>query len=145
MDAVRFEQGDSSSPCCATTSLSPCAVPHGLPGAHAAQTRRVQPAHPSPGTSSIRRRVDALERELTVIRLLRVEVEQVRPGLLPDRGADGWRSTAAERYSERLDELRVGLAGGERLLVDVEGMLLRELEIAHLELIGASGGTAWTN
>jgi hypothetical protein len=84
--------------------------------------------------------VEALERELTVLRMLRVEVEQFRPGLLPDDGTDGWRSSAAERYAERLDELRIALAGAERLLLDAESGLVR-----HLERLRSEAGGAWTN
>jgi len=83
--------------------------------------------------------LDALERELTVLRMLRVEVEQFRPGLLPDHGTDGWRSSAAERYAERLDELRLALAGAERLLLDAEAGLVRRLEHVRQE-----AGEMWT-
>lgn len=83
--------------------------------------------------------LDALERELTVLRMLRVEVEQFRPGLLPDHGTDGWRSSAADRYAERLDELRLALAGAERLLLDVEAGLVR-----LLDRVRPGAGDVWT-
>jgi hypothetical protein len=39
------------------------------------------------------------------LRAFRDEVEQTLPGLVP-RATGGWRSTAADRYIERLDELQ---------------------------------------
>lgn len=135
----------SSSPRAGSASARTLRRRHRRAGTRAAETRRVQSSHHSPVAAAIARRIEALERELTAIRLLRIEVEQVRPGLLPDRGADGWRSNAAERYSERLDELRVGLAGAERLLADAEGAVLRDLDVARVELVGAAGGASWTN
>ena len=44
------------------------------------------------------------------LRAFRDEVEQALPGLVP-RATGGWRSTAAGRYVERLDELQVQFAG----------------------------------
>ncbi|MCD2440905.1 hypothetical protein LQ757_01325 [Agromyces sp. SYSU K20354] len=49
--------------------------------------------------------VDAAVRLRGRLRALRDEVEQTVPGLAP-RAAGGWRSTAADRYAERLDELQ---------------------------------------
>jgi hypothetical protein len=82
----------------------------------------------------------AIERELTVLRMLRVEVEQFRPGLLPDDGTDGWRSIAADRYAERLDEVRIAVAGAERLLLDAESGL-----VEHLDRLRSQAGGVWTN
>lgn len=90
-------------------------------------------------SSSTRSALDALERELTVLRMLRVEVEQFRPGLLPDHGTDGWRSSSAERYAERLDELRLALAGAEGFLHDAEAGLVR-----HLDRVRHEAGGVWT-
>ena len=39
------------------------------------------------------------------MRAFRDEVEQTLPALVP-RASGGWRSTAADRYAERLDELQ---------------------------------------
>ena len=93
-----------------------------------------------PGTVRALEALEALERELTVLRMLRVEVEQFRPGLLPDDGTDGWRSSAADHYAERLDELRIAVAGAERLLLDAESGLAE-----HLGRLRSEAGGAWTN
>ncbi len=39
------------------------------------------------------------------LQALRDEIEQALPGLVP-RATGGWRSSAADRYAERLDELQ---------------------------------------
>lgn len=53
-------------------------------------------------------RIDAACRHLTMLRALHDEVRDRRASFVP-RGADGWRSTAADRYVERLHELRTTL------------------------------------
>ncbi|GAA1799689.1 hypothetical protein [Agromyces neolithicus] len=68
------------------------------------------------------------------LRAFRDEVEQTMPGLVP-RATGGWRSTAADRYAERLvelqsqfDELRVALGAAETQLDELIRRLQTELD-----------------
>ena len=79
-------------------------------------------------------RIDAAGRHLTMLRALHEELRDRRRSLVP-RGADGWRSTAADRYVERLDELRHlleavldSLASAESQLADRISGMQSELE-----------------
>lgn len=79
-------------------------------------------------------RIDAAARHLTMLSALHDEVRDRRMSLVP-RGADGWRSTAADRYVERLDELRQileavvdSLASAESQLADRISGMRSELE-----------------
>ncbi|MEI5584579.1 MULTISPECIES: hypothetical protein [unclassified Agromyces] len=76
------------------------------------------------------RRAEALERELLAVRVLRVEVEQMRAGLLLDR-LDGWHAGAAENYAGRVREIRVAIAGAEHLVREAEGALVAALDHAR--------------
>ncbi|WP_156891300.1 hypothetical protein [Agromyces subbeticus] len=67
------------------------------------------------GTPATAERADAAERHLVMLRPLLGEVRERWPVILP-AGAAGWRSTAAERYLERLAQLRSALAAVELAL-----------------------------
>lgn len=71
-----------------------------------------------------------LERELVALRRLRAEVELTLPGLLLDR-PDGWHSGAADRYAERVLDVRLGLAGAVHLLTTCERTVEAALERAR--------------
>lgn len=67
------------------------------------------------GTPATAERADAAERHLVMLRSLLSEVRERWPVIVPV-GAAGWRSTAADRYLERLAELRSALAAVELAL-----------------------------
>lgn len=67
------------------------------------------------GTAATAERVDAAERHLVMLRSLLGEVRERWPVIVPV-GAAGWRSTAADRYLERLAGLRSALAAVELAL-----------------------------
>ncbi|MRX43751.1 hypothetical protein [Agromyces kandeliae] len=82
----------------------------------------------SPAAAELR--LGAIDRALIALRRLRVEVEQVRPGLVLER-LDGWHDDAADLYADRARELRFALAGAERSLLDAEDRLVVERERAR--------------
>jgi hypothetical protein len=78
--------------------------------------------------------IDAARRHLVMLRSLSAEVTDAVPRLVP-AGGDGWRSTAADRYVERLGELRARLRAVAESLDGAESQLaerIRRLE-AQLE------------
>lgn len=74
------------------------------------------------GTAATPERTEEAARHLVMLRSLLAEVRDRRPALVPS-GADGWRSTAADRYLERLDTLRATLASVEGALAGAESEL----------------------
>lgn len=78
-------------------------------------------------------RIDAAARHLAMLRALHEEVRDRRMSLVP-RGADGWRSTAADRYLERLDELRGLLEAALRSLDSAESQLADRINGMRSEL-----------
>ncbi|WP_401000582.1 hypothetical protein [Agromyces sp. GXQ0307] len=82
----------------------------------------------SPASAALR--LAAIEQALAALRRLRVEVEQIRPGLVLER-LDGWHDDAAELYAHRARELRFALAGAEQGLLDAEHGLVAERERAR--------------
>ncbi|MFC9917188.1 hypothetical protein [Agromyces binzhouensis] len=82
----------------------------------------------SPAAAELR--LGAIDQALWALRRLRVEVEQVRPGLVLER-LEGWHDDAAELYADRARELRFALAGAERSLLDAEDRLAVERERAR--------------
>ncbi|MBT2497721.1 hypothetical protein J7E25_01285 [Agromyces sp. ISL-38] len=78
-------------------------------------------------------RIDAAERHLGMLSALRDEVRDRRRSLVP-RGADGWRSTAADRYLERLDELRGLLEAVLDSLESARSQLADRVSGMHSEL-----------
>ncbi|GAA1058008.1 hypothetical protein GCM10017608_04110 [Agromyces luteolus] len=88
----------------------------------------IRSASVSPAVAALR--LGAVEQALLALRRLRVEVEQVRPGLVLDR-IDGWHADAADLYAERARELRFALAGAEQALLDAEARLEVEHERAR--------------
>ena len=67
------------------------------------------------------------------VQALRDEVEQTLPGLVP-RATGGWRSTAADRYVERLDELQSRFAELRAALGAAEGQLDERIRRMRAEL-----------
>ena len=67
------------------------------------------------------------------LQALRDEVEQALPGLVP-RATGGWRSTAADRYVERLDELQSRFAELRAALGAAEGQLDERIRRMRAEL-----------
>lgn len=104
-------------------------------------------------------RIDAAERHLVMLRSLLGDVRDRRASLVP-RGADGWRSTAADRYVERLDELRAVLEAVMESLVTAEAQLAESIrglrseleaqetavraELERAQAGSTEGVTAWT-
>lgn len=58
--------------------------------------------------ADVARALDAAERHLAMLANLRTEIWDTARGLVP-AGTGRWRSQAADRYAERLDELRRSL------------------------------------
>ena len=67
------------------------------------------------------------------LRALRDEVEQTLPALVP-RATGGWRSTAADRYVERLDELQSQFAEVRAALGAAEVQLDERIRRMRAEL-----------
>ncbi|GAA1058952.1 hypothetical protein [Agromyces bracchium] len=88
----------------------------------------IAPTALSPASAELR--LAAIEQALFALRRLRVEVEQVRPGLVLER-LDGWHDDAAALYADRALELRFALAGAEHGLLDAEQALVAERERAR--------------
>jgi hypothetical protein len=118
----------------------------------AVQARRVTPfdagipavaaGTPAAVALALARRIDTLERDLIALRRLRVEVEQVRPGLVLER-IEGWHADAADLYADRARDLRIALAGAEQSLLDAERRLGAEVERARLtQAAGVHGSGA---
>ena len=63
--------------------------------------------------------VDAARRHLVMLRSLHEEVRMSVASIVP-RGTGEWRSIAADRYEDRLDELRARLAVARDRLADAE-------------------------
>lgn len=85
------------------------------------------------GNAATLARIDAAERHLVMLRSLLADVRDRRASLVP-RGADGWRSTAADRYVERLDELRAVLEAVMESLVTAEAQLAEGIRGLRSEL-----------
>lgn len=85
------------------------------------------------GNAATVARIDAAERHLVMLRSLLGDVRDRRASLVP-RGADGWRSTAADRYVERLDELRAELEAVMESLVTAEAQLAETVRGLRSEL-----------
>lgn len=85
------------------------------------------------GNAATMARIDAAERHLVMLRSLLGDVRDRRASLVP-RGADGWRSTAADRYVERLDELRAELEAVMESLVTAEAQLAETVRGLRSEL-----------
>lgn len=66
--------------------------------------------------------IDAARRQLMALRELHEEVRLRVPSLCPP-GSGAWRSTAADRYVERLEYLRTRLIGGLGFLGDASAAL----------------------
>jgi len=77
------------------------------------------------------------------VQALRDEVEQSLPGLVP-RATGGWRSTAADRYVERLDELHSQFTELRAALGAAEGQLDERIRRMRAELDAlAEGEPRW--
>ncbi|WP_438853413.1 hypothetical protein [Agromyces sp. M3QZ16-3] len=94
----------------------------------------IPPTSLSPASAELR--LGTIEQALLALRRLRVEVEQVAPGLVLER-LDGWHDDAADLYADRARELRLALAGAGRALFEAEHGLVAERERA-LELQAAA-------
>jgi hypothetical protein len=67
------------------------------------------------------------------LRAFRDEVEQTLPALVP-RASGGWRSSAADRYAERLDELQSRFTGVRAALGASEVQLDERIRRMRAEL-----------
>jgi hypothetical protein len=94
--------------------------------------------------------IDAARHHLLMLRSLSAEVTDAVPRLVPT-GGDGWRSTAADRYVERLGELGTRLRAACESLDGAESQLVErirrleaqlEAEVAVVEERNASTATA---
>lgn len=70
--------------------------------------------------------IDAARRHLVMLQALHEEVRLTVPTLCPP-GSGEWRSTAADRYLERLEYLRSRLVGAHLRLDEAEAALLDRL------------------
>ena len=83
--------------------------------------------------------VDGARRHLVMLRSLHEDVRRSVPTLWPP-ATGAWRSTAADRYLDRLGDLRSELVGGRLQLGEAEAALhgrIRELE-AKLDATAAA-------
>ncbi|MDQ0894029.1 hypothetical protein [Agromyces ramosus] len=78
-------------------------------------------------------RVEAARALLLMLRNLVAEVSGAVPGSLPS-GLGRWRSAAAERYSQRLDELRNWAVGARQSLEDAEAQLVDRIRRMEAQL-----------
>ena len=78
-------------------------------------------------------RVEAARAQLLMLRNLGAEVSGAVPGALPS-GPGSWRSAAAERYSQRLDEVRKWAVGARQSLEDAEAQLVERIRRMEAQL-----------
>ena len=77
--------------------------------------------------------IDAARRHLVMLRSLSAEVTDAVPRLVPT-GGDGWRSTAADRYVERLAELSARLRAACESLDGAESQLVERIRRLEAQL-----------
>ena len=77
--------------------------------------------------------IDAARRHLVMLRSLSAEVTDAVPRSVPT-GGDGWRSTAADRYVERLGELGARLRAAGESLDGAESQLVERIRRLEAQL-----------
>jgi hypothetical protein len=88
--------------------------------------------------------IDAARSHLVMLRSLSAEVADAVPRLVPT-GGGGWRSTAADRYAERLGELRARLRAACESLDGAESQLVERIRRLEAQLEAQVAGVEERN